>query len=350
MLRNDKKPVTFGPGLFKSKGNSRQELLDRLTRAIAINRRNDQDVLLRLQEKEKEDLRKQQRNSTNLGLGLLVGQGLLGDSIKDGSKYIANSLFGGESGKGLLSGFFGGGASAAAPAAQALPIAAQSSGITGLTSIDTAVPALMPETATASAPFMGIGYGPAGLIAAGTYLGGKSAYDMLRGKEDNSVPGKIGRATLGVATGGLSELGKFLGGQDQNKWETEKKRLDKLKEKGIAVPQELIDSMPTSGQSVNDLINKQYAMDYIGRDKSNNWVNNKFAQSRDEKDLRPEDVAGYASFMEKFGNNYINAPLDVKLKVAQEALNKGLVNEHHGTIDLAEDSDFDAYARQLLGL
>ena len=48
-------------------------------------------------------------------------------------------------------------------------------------------------------------------VAAATYLGGKSALNTLAGKADNSTQGKIGRGLLGIATGGLSEIGrKFL--------------------------------------------------------------------------------------------------------------------------------------------
>jgi len=54
----------------------------------------------------------------------------------------------------------------------------------------------------------GMGLGPLAGIAAGTYLGGKSAYDLIRGKKDNSLAGKAGRVTLGIATGGLSELAR----------------------------------------------------------------------------------------------------------------------------------------------
>lgn len=48
-------------------------------------------------------------------------------------------------------------------------------------------------------------------VAAATYLGGKSALKTLKGEADNSTQGKIGRGLLGIATGGLSEIGrKFL--------------------------------------------------------------------------------------------------------------------------------------------
>jgi hypothetical protein len=57
----------------------------------------------------------------------------------------------------------------------------------------------------------GMGVLPLAGIAAGTYLGGKSAYDLIQGNKDNSIPGKIGRGTLAVATGGISELARASG-------------------------------------------------------------------------------------------------------------------------------------------
>lgn len=69
---------------------------------------------------------------------------------------------------------------------------------------------------TAAAPTMlgnaaGMGALPIAGILAGTYLGGKSAYDMIKGRNDNSIAGKIGRGTLGIATGGLSEIARASG-------------------------------------------------------------------------------------------------------------------------------------------
>lgn len=54
----------------------------------------------------------------------------------------------------------------------------------------------------------GLGVLPLAGIAAGTYLGGKSALNLLQGKSDNSLQGKLGRATLGIATGGISEIAR----------------------------------------------------------------------------------------------------------------------------------------------
>lgn len=47
---------------------------------------------------------------------------------------------------------------------------------------------------------------PVAAIAGSTYLGGEAAYDMLKGRK----PGMPGRVILGMATGGLSEVGNAL--------------------------------------------------------------------------------------------------------------------------------------------
>lgn len=51
------------------------------------------------------------------------------------------------------------------------------------------------------------GMGALAGIAAGTYLGGEAAYDMIKGRKP-SLPGRV---TLGMATGGLSELANATG-------------------------------------------------------------------------------------------------------------------------------------------
>lgn len=87
-----------------------------------------------------------------------------------------------------------GGASAAIPGAAAAPIAGEAA---------TAAPA--------AASIGGLGVLPAAGVGVAALLAGKAGYDMLKGKEDNSIPGYIGRGTLGIATGGLSEVAKYTG-------------------------------------------------------------------------------------------------------------------------------------------
>lgn len=67
-----------------------------------------------------------------------------------------------------------------------------------------------------------MGAGPIAGIIAGTVLGGRSALNMIKGKQKNwkdaSLADNAGRATLAVATGGLSEVAnKLLGGHRSTK-------------------------------------------------------------------------------------------------------------------------------------
>lgn len=241
-------------------------------------------------------------------------------------------------------------AGAPAPAAAPPGTPAPSSGLLGLNEGTAAVefgPAPQPagflgiEPATIGANLQSIpgaaGYAVPAAIAGATYLGGKSALDQLKGKETKGAADWIGRGTLGIATGGLSEIANktplkgLLGSSDT--WKTEGNRLGELEEEGIFVPQNLLDGRPTGPRSRSDLINQDLAKDFIGRDASGNWVNNKFAESRDEADLRAEDIVNYATFAEQ-DPLWFQKSLEERLDVAGQALNAGAVREHHGTIDI----------------
>jgi hypothetical protein len=90
----------------------------------------------------------------------------------------------------------------------------------------------------------------------------------------------------------------------------------------------------TKGRSKSELVNPKYAADFTGQT-SDGFVNNKFANSRNESDLRPEDIWGYASFFEKYGNDWTGKFNEQQRRdIAQKALDAGAVREHHGTIDI----------------
>jgi hypothetical protein len=178
-----------------------------------------------------------------------------------------------------------------------------------------------------SGGLFGIGALPAAGIVAGTYLGGKSLYDMIRGKKDNSIPGKIGRATLGVATGGISEVARhFI--KDGDQWKKEKRGLLGLQGEGTYIPQNLIDEMPSKGRSKEELL--QIEKDNIAK---GGWGNTDFAESRNESSLKPMDIVNYSAFA-KNDPEWFRKPLDQRLQLAQKALDAGAVREHHGTIDI----------------
>lgn len=90
------------------------------------------------------------------------------------------------------------------------------------------------------------------------------------------------------------------------------------------------------------------AADHIGMT-ANGWNNNKFAQSRDVKDLRPEDLLGYAAPVEKFGTSWTNADEATRKSILQQALDAGAVNEHHGTVDINWTPELQQSATSMLG-
>lgn len=158
--------------------------------------------------------------------------------------------------------------------------------------------------------------------------------------------GPIGWAGLlvgGIAAGGL--FGSRLG--DKDMWKTEGKRIQKLVDGGVEIPDALRHSqMLTRGRSKEELVHKSYPPDFVGMTPEG-WVNNKFALSRDENDLKGQDIWGNAAFFEKFGNDWLKTfNEDQRLAIAQLVIEAGLVREHHGTIDVAWTPEIEAVIKE----
>lgn len=154
--------------------------------------------------------------------------------------------------------------------------------------------------------------------------------------------GPVGWAGLlvgGLLGGGL--LGSRLG--DRDKWKTEGKRMSKLQNQGVQIPDVLLHSQKLQrGRSKEELVHPNFSADFVGMT-PDGWVNNKFALSRDEKDLKPQDIWGNAAFFEKFGNDWLQKfSEDQRMAIAQLALEAGLVKEHHGTIDVNWTPEIEA--------
>jgi hypothetical protein len=143
-----------------------------------------------------------------------------------------------------------------------------------------------------------------------------------------------------------------LGGLfDSDKWKTEGNRLSSLLEKGINIPEELRGAMSLSrGRSKDELIDHSVSPDFRGLKDDGAWVNNMFAQSRMESDLRAEDIWGYSAFFEKFGNDWLGTMTEADRRaIAEKALALGLVREHHGTIDI-EWAPLEAFIQERMGI
>lgn len=141
-------------------------------------------------------------------------------------------------------------------------------------------------------------------------------------------------ALIGAGAGALYGIGQTLVlSSDKDMWKTEKNRLEKLSENGAFIPPQLLAAMPTKGRSKEELIRGDLPSDFIGRDSNGNWVNNKFAKSRNVADLRGEDIVNYSAFAEK-DPQWFTKPLDQRIAYSNQLLQAGVVKEHHGTIDI----------------
>lgn len=164
------------------------------------------------------------------------------------------------------------------------------------------------------------------LPAVAAALAGRYGIRALQGKteawQDASAADNAGRAILAMGTFGGSELVNALGGRfggDKNRWQTERNRLEQLKEQGFTGLPDY--SALSGGRSKEELV--QLAKDTGG--------NVEFAQTRSEGALTPQDIVGYASIIERAGKD---ASIDDRLKLAASALAANAVREHHGTIDV----------------
>jgi hypothetical protein len=121
-----------------------------------------------------------------------------------------------------------------------------------------------------------------------------------------------------------------------DKWKTEGNRLKKLIDQGVEVPESYqAPMMLKRGRKKEELINPYVPKDFVGNTPQYGWVNNKFADSRKEDDLKAEDIWGYANFFERYGNDWTKKFSEQQRRdIAQKALASGAVNEHHGTIDV----------------
>ena len=121
-----------------------------------------------------------------------------------------------------------------------------------------------------------------------------------------------------------------------DKWKTEGNRLKGLQEKGINIPEFLQGAMKqTRGRKKEELINPYLPKDFVGNTPQYGWVNNKFANSRNESDLTGRDIWGYSAFFDKYGNDWLGKFSEKQREdIANRALQRGAVKEHHGTIDI----------------
>ena len=171
---------------------------------------------------------------------------------------------------------------------------------------------------------LGVGGGPLSAIAGATYLGGKSAYDELQGKKDNSIPGQVGRVSLAIATGGLSELGRGLFGHQSTK-DVEAQRWGDLQSQGVTGAQ----AAQLSNHPVGDT-GKWTTGKYAGQD----WSFDKAA------DLAKDDPSQFRTVygnLDTFGNDWMTKYSPGQQDaITKNVLNAGLYDGQKGDIVITD--------------
>lgn len=173
----------------------------------------------------------------------------------------------------------------------------------------------------------------------GAYLAVQGTKDALKGKKSNP----LARLQSGITTGGFSEVARALGA-GKGKTEAEDKRRSNLAKQGIS----LYNGDKGWEEKYNAVINPNFAKDFVGADDKGNWVNNKFASTRDESALTGKDIDKYAAWSEMFGDKWNKASDDTRYKIGDEAVKRGLLREHHGTLDVNSNDEFNSFASSLL--
>lgn len=280
----------------------------------------DKNMLLQIflmQQMQKQQQAQQQKPSgAGKGLGKLVGKGVKG------------------SGLGASLGL-GGGSTAASTGATAVGSATTASGAPGILMSDGTIVAASKGSGLGG---LAAGFAPYAGVAAGGLLLGKGVKDLFNGSSGKGLEGKAGRATLGIATGGLSEIARLAGLGDHESTEDERKRRFKaLQDKGVRMHQSAPDA-PTKSKDGYYNYDDSQAEDFVGLTENGKWTNNAFAKSRDVKDLKAEDIWGHSSFYEQYGNDWLEKfSEDERRNIAQAYLDQGRVSEGRGQIELSGD-------------
>lgn len=236
-----------------------------------------------------------------------------GEIVNSGATQAANQTFSSAASEGAT-GIVG----PPAPAVPATP--------TGL-EVGPATPVTQSAAAMGPTPF----YVPAA-VAAGTYLAGKSAYDLIKGKEeDKSAQGKFGRGQLAFTTMGLSEVARALGlgGQKSTK-QIQQERRDELIGKNITGYESYLSTAgtPQGGTAPTD---------------------QGFEASRDEKLLTPEQIWGSEAMFETYGNDWLGKLNETQRRdISSRLIQDGLIQEKKGGIYITDEAKAKQIKDQVL--
>lgn len=163
--------------------------------------------------------------------------------------------------------------------------------------------------------------------ALGTYLAGKSALNTLKGKDDKSIGGLIGRGTLGIATGGISEIARpFL--MRPSTRDIAKKHTKELQ--SVA---------PEDQNYQNYVAGMREQFNSAPPDPSKPFAG-KYASWDDYKKggLEAPDLTGVYGNIKTYGPKWAGLTQDQRVAVTQLNINDNLYNSKKGEVEIT-DSD-----------
>lgn len=245
-------------------------------------------------------------------------------------------------------------ASLAALAAQSSPL--ESVPAVGLVQTPGQLAAFNSAADAATAAAAPSGWSLSGIGSAGNYLlpavGALGALDLFQNKKHGAkgaAQGALSGAAIGSGFGGPvgAGIGALVGGGvgyfgnlgDKDRFKDEWNRKKKLVEQGVISESEL-GPEPLRGRSDAELLAEAKA----------SGGPTKFAETRDERYLTPDEVANFAFLPEKFGKDYAGASLAQKKAVSQMLIDAGAIKEHHGQLDFNDKltSDLEGKIKEQL--
>lgn len=249
-----------------------------------------------------------------------AGKDVVKGELKDRGKEVLSGLFGSGSGSGAASGLGAG---------QSVQNGVIMDSVLG-EGVATAVPNAAPSFFGGSLLEGGMGAGTMAAGAAGAY----GLYDLSQNRErigtsSGYAQGAASGAGIGMMVGGpvgagigatLGLAANALGIGAKSRTKIEQDARKRLAKEGIVIPNADV---------------KEWEL------------NEKFKESRNEADLTGKDIMHGSEFYGYKGYDKLDPK--VQEEIANEALKRGIVREHHGTIDIGMDAAYEEYLKSKLG-
>jgi len=168
-------------------------------------------------------------------------------------------------------------------------------------------------------------------ILAGTALVGKGAKDMFNRKPTKGWEGWLGRGSLGIATGGLSEVARAFGFGKKSTADYDRERKEKVINRGNTG---WADYYSREGQAAD----KMALPAEIKRDAQGNWI-------KADGSWDPREYAGVQGNADTFGDEWFKLNEDQRNQLVTQFKDAGLYHKDKGDVLIADRNQ--ARAREM---